>query len=94
MVLKVWLKHSLLHWLGSHEECKLLSLYQKPVHRNSVGGVQLYVFKKPSRQFLHTLKFENYCSINAGYFQTNFLIFLYFNVKLTINGQRSVFKVK
>lgn len=50
------------------------------------------VFNKPARQFLHTLTFENYCSIKARYFQTNFLIFLYFNVKLTINGQGNVFK--
>lgn len=49
------------------------------------------VFKKPSRQFLHTLKFENYCSINAGYFQTNFLIFLYFNVKYCPSMDREVF---
>lgn len=79
--------------LGSDEKGKLLSLTKNLSNQKLCGwSPTICVSNKPSRQFLHTLKFENYCSIKAGYFQTSFLIFLYFNVKLTINGQGRIFK--
>lgn len=93
MVLKGWSldqEHQLLHQLGSVRG-KLLS-FTEPVQSETLDGAQQYVFNKPSRQFLHTLEFENYCSIKTGYFHTSFLIFLYLNVKLTINRQGNVFK--
>lgn len=94
--LKVWSsdqEHQFLHQLGSSEKCRLWS-HTKNLSNHELCGWSpaICVCNKPSRQFLHTLKFENYCSIKVGYFQTSFLIFLYFNVKLTINAQGNVFK--
>lgn len=95
MVLKVWSldqEHQLLHQLGSVREANYWALPRTCPVRNSGWSPTICAFNKPSRQFLHTLNFENYCSIKAGYFHTTFLIFLYLNVKLTINGQGNVFK--
>lgn len=39
------------------------------------AGSSSMCFNKPSRPCSYTLMFENHCSIKAGYFQTNFLIF-------------------